>query len=53
MNAEAEKKRIARQIREAYPWMSDDKINYFAELAIKNKYKDGYNRNKDEGAQGE
>jgi len=28
---------IAAAIREAYPWLDEQKIQYYADLAIKNK----------------
>ena len=38
MSADEEKTAIARKIKEAYPWLDDAKVNYFTQLAIKNKY---------------
>lgn len=35
MNADREK--IAADIREAYPWLDEKKVQYYADLAIKNK----------------
>lgn len=37
--------RECAKIREAYPWLEDSRVQFFAELVIKNRHKNDTNSN--------